>query len=129
MSTDPLAGHNWPISDSEIEKLFGVSIIETLGDCEPNNASVCGNIIEVGVYDVAEYRLFAIFHELGHILTPQPERQELLEINNLAEWKTAVEKLAWIHGINAARKLGIAFSFSAYRYAVGQIQSYHNYNG
>lgn len=96
-----------------------------------NEAFCAGREIYIGEYDNDEFKLFALFHELGHIITPHDELDSyrLCDYLNLAKWKTAIERAAWKHGISAAKKYDISFSYQAYRYAISRLRTYYSYKG
>lgn len=95
-----------------------------------NNAWCAGRDIYLGPYDNDEFQLIALFHELGHIITPSVVLSDINVIDNdLATWKTAIERAAWKYGIQAAHDMGIKFSYSAYRYAISRLRTYYTYNG
>ena len=126
---------NYNLIIADLEDRFDVKIsnyIDTdyIRDYEMrNNATFCGRHIQLGPFDVEENKLIAIFHEIGHLLISRSEHLALTSFNNLTQWKTAWERLAWVHGIKAAKEMNIVFSFSAYRYAINRLHTYETYNG
>lgn len=75
--------------------------------------------IIIGAYSDDEIKLLSFFHELGHILTPEPGRlPDML----------AVERAAWRIGYAVAESMGITFSPRAKAWARRQLASYKNYS-
>lgn len=106
--------------------------IDGCGDDATNSGWCAGREVWLGKFDCPHKQMIALYHEYGHMITPADELEKIVEDAKnepMHVWKMKIEAAAWEHGINAARRHGIHFPFSAYIWAVEQYNSYSNYRG
>ena len=82
---------------------------------DKNEGACTDDTICMGEYDDENNLLISLFHEIGHILNPKRNKIDL---------KYNKEKRAWKSGLREAKKFGIVFPFSAYRYAISRLRTY-----
>lgn len=83
-------------------------------------SSIAGNTISIGYYENSELLLISFFHELGHFLDKTD-----WSINANKHTKYYAERNAWIVGLKEAKKYNYNFSFSSYRWAISQLNTYY----
>lgn len=74
--------------------------------------------IIIGAYSDDELKLLSFFHELGHVLTPDPAKLPDM---------MAVERAAWRIGYAVAESMGVRFSPRAKAWARRQLAAYKDY--
>lgn len=106
----------------EVSSRYGIAVKQATEEfCRGydlfNEAAASGNEIALGIFDSEENRLFAFFHELGHLLSPLRNRSPPLVIE--------AELEAWIQALRVSREeYGIRWSKQAFSYMIQRLMTY-----